>query len=64
MTKKQYAFIIKAKELIKEIRKQSIWAQDESGRLDNSYYTLSRIEGMCDDFLNDFENTAPNIEEC
>lgn len=60
MTKKQYAFICKAKELIKDVRLLSIRGQD--GDYDTAYHILCRIEDKCDEFLKDFEDTEPITE--
>ena len=62
MTKKQYAFIIKAKESIKEIRSLSIRGQGACGNYDGVYHRLADIEDICDEFLKDFEDTEPNCQ--
>ena len=57
MTSKQYAFICKAKQFIKDVRTIAILGQE--GDYDTEYHALCRIEDKCDDFLRDFEDTEP-----
>ena len=60
MTKKQYACIMQAKEVMKEIRSLAIHAQDACRSLGDDYHAMSRIESICDKFLDDFGDVDPN----
>ena len=62
MTRKQYAFILRAKETINQIRSLSIFGQDACENYDRTYYRLADIEDLCDAFLKDFEDTDPNYQ--
>ena len=60
MTKKQYACILKAKEVISAIQTLSIYGQEACENYDTAYYKLCDIEDMCDSWLADFCDVDPN----
>lgn len=62
MTKKQFACIETAKDVMARIRDVAIYGQDACENYDSVYYKLCEIEEMACSWLGDFCDTDPNYK--